>query len=117
MLGTFVLSASYHDAFYTKAQKARKLIRDYTQDLLKDYDFIVMPTTPSVAFNVGEKSDDPLAMYLSDIFTVQASVSGVPAISIPFGSGEGNMPIGMQILAADFNEAALFKFSSTVLKN
>lgn len=117
MLGTFVLSASYHDAFYTKAQKARKLIRDYTRDLLEDHDFIVMPTTPSVAFKIGEKSDDPLAMYLSDIFTVQASVSGVPAISIPFGSGEGNMPIGMQILGADFNEAALFNFSCNVLKN
>jgi aspartyl-tRNA(Asn)/glutamyl-tRNA(Gln) amidotransferase subunit A len=117
MLGTFVLSASYHDAFYTKAQKARKLVRDYTNKILEDHDFIVMPTTPSVAFKLGEKTADPVEMYLSDIFTVQASVSGLPAISIPFGIGTDNMPIGMQIVAPAFQESALCKFSNSLLKD
>jgi aspartyl-tRNA(Asn)/glutamyl-tRNA(Gln) amidotransferase subunit A len=115
MLGTFVLSASYYDAFFTKAQKARRVIRDYTQDVLNAHDYIIMPTTPSTAFKIGEKSEDPVEMYLSDIFTVQASVSGVPAISIPFGWGEDDMPIGMQIVGSAFSESSLFKFSSTLI--
>jgi aspartyl-tRNA(Asn)/glutamyl-tRNA(Gln) amidotransferase subunit A len=117
MLGTFVLSASYHDAFYTKAQRARKLVRDFTNGILAEHDFIVMPTAPSVAFKIGEKTKDPLAMYLSDIFTVQASVSGLPAISIPFGHGVAEMPIGMQIMGPAFEESSLCKFSNTLLKS
>lgn len=113
MLGTFVLSASYHDAFYTKAQKARNMIRDKTNKILAAHDFIVMPTTPSVAFPLGDKTEDPVAMYLSDIFTVQASVSGLPAISIPYGKGEADMPIGMQIVAPAFQESSLCAFSSS----
>ncbi len=112
MLGTFVLSASYHDAYFTKAQKVRKLIKDATEDLLNKFDYIIMPTTPSTAFKFGEHSDDPVAMYLEDLFTVQASVSGVPAISIPNGTDEKGLPIGLQIITNSFKEAELYAFAN-----
>lgn len=111
MLGTFVLSASYYDAYFTKAQKVRRLIKEYTENLLEDFDYIIMPTTPSTAFKFGEHSGDPVAMYLEDLFTVQASVSGVPAISIPNGKDQNGMPIGLQIITNSFKEAELFAFS------
>ena len=111
MLGTFVLSASYYDAYFTKAQKVRRLIKEYTENLLEDFDYIIMPTTPSTAFKFGEHSGDPVAMYLEDLFTVQASVSGVPALSIPNGKDQNGMPIGLQIIANSFKEAELFAFS------
>ena len=117
MLGTFVLSASYHDAFYTKAQKARRIIRAATEKILEAHDFIIMPTTPSVAFKIGEKSEDPVEMYLSDIFTVQASVSGLPAISIPYGKDADGLPIGMQLVGKAFAESSLFQFSNSLLKD
>ncbi|MGY6557782.1 MAG: Asp-tRNA(Asn)/Glu-tRNA(Gln) amidotransferase subunit GatA [Nitritalea sp.] len=116
MLGTFVLSASYYDAYFTKAQKVRKLIRDFTEDLLNKYDYIVLPTTPSTAFKFGEHSGDPVAMYLEDLFTVPASVSGVPAISIPNGKDAQGLPIGLQIMANAFKEAELYAFAAYVLK-
>jgi aspartyl-tRNA(Asn)/glutamyl-tRNA(Gln) amidotransferase subunit A len=112
MLGTFVLSASYYDAYFTKAQKVRRLIKDFTENLLNDFDYIIMPTTPSTAFKFGEHSGDPVAMYLEDLFTVQASVSGVPAISIPNGKDHSGMPIGLQVMANSFKEAELFAFSN-----
>ena len=112
MLGTFVLSASYYDAYFTKAQKVRRLIKDYTENLLSDFDYIIMPTTPSTAFKFGEHRDDPVAMYLEDLFTVQASVSGVPAISIPNGKDKAGMPIGLQVIANSFKEAELYGFSN-----
>ncbi|WP_075351926.1 Asp-tRNA(Asn)/Glu-tRNA(Gln) amidotransferase subunit GatA [Algoriphagus marinus] len=112
MLGTFVLSASYHDAYFTKAQKVRRLIKDFTENLLTDFDYIIMPTTPSTAFKFGEHSGDPVAMYLEDLFTVQASVSGVPAISIPNGKDANGMPIGLQIVSNSFKEADLYAFSN-----
>ncbi len=111
MLGTFVLSASYYDAYFTKAQKVRRLIKEYTENLLEDFDYIIMPTTPSTAFKFGEHSGDPVAMYLEDLFTVQASVSGVPAISIPNGTDQNGMPIGLQVITNSFKEAELFAFS------
>lgn len=111
MLGTFVLSASYYDAYFTKAQKVRRLIKDFTENLLNDFDYIIMPTTPSTAFKFGEHSGDPVAMYLEDLFTVQASVSGVPAISIPNGKDKSGMPIGLQVIANSFKEAELYAFS------
>ncbi|WP_143960479.1 Asp-tRNA(Asn)/Glu-tRNA(Gln) amidotransferase subunit GatA [Litoribacter populi] len=111
MLGTFVLSASYYDAYFTKAQKVRRLIKDFTEDLLNKYDYIIMPTTPTTAFKFGEHSNDPVAMYLEDLFTVQASVSGVPAISIPNGKDEKGLPIGLQIMANSFKEADLYAFA------
>ncbi|MTI29990.1 Asp-tRNA(Asn)/Glu-tRNA(Gln) amidotransferase subunit GatA, partial [Xanthovirga aplysinae] len=98
MLGTFVLSASYYDAYYTKAQKVRRMIKDRTQELLSDFDFIVLPTTPTSAFKIGEHSSNPLEMYLADLFTVQANVSGMPAISIPNGTDQNGLPIGLQVM-------------------
>jgi aspartyl-tRNA(Asn)/glutamyl-tRNA(Gln) amidotransferase subunit A len=112
MLGTFVLSASYYDAYFTKAQKIRRLIKDFTENLLSDFDYIIMPTTPSTAFKFGEHSNDPVAMYLEDLFTVQASVSGVPAISIPNGKDANGMPIGLQVISNSFKEAELYAFSN-----
>ncbi len=112
MLGTFVLSASYYDAYFTKAQKVRKLIKEFTEDLLSKYDYIIMPTTPTTAFKFGEHSNDPVAMYLEDLFTVQASVSGVPAISIPNGTDDKGLPIGLQIMSNSFKEAELYAFAN-----
>ena len=113
MLGTFVLSASYYDAYYTKAQRVRRLIKEKTNELLRQYDFLVLPTTPTTAFRIGEKQD-PVSMYLADIFTVQASLAGVPAISIPAGTDEAGLPIGLQILSGDFREADLLAFAGTL---
>jgi aspartyl-tRNA(Asn)/glutamyl-tRNA(Gln) amidotransferase subunit A len=117
MLGTFVLSASYYDAYYTKAQKVRRLIRNQTLELLDQYEFIILPTTPNVAFRHGEHSKNQIEMYLEDLFTVQASVSGIPAISIPNGTDSEGLPIGLQIMTRDFNEARLFAFSKYILDN
>ncbi|MEX2512995.1 MAG: Asp-tRNA(Asn)/Glu-tRNA(Gln) amidotransferase subunit GatA [Cyclobacteriaceae bacterium] len=114
MLGTFVLSASYYDAYFTKAQKVRRLIKDFTEELLSQFDYIVLPTTPSTAFKFGEHSNNPVAMYLEDLFTVQASVSGVPSISIPNGKDENGLPIGLQIMANSFKEAELYAFANYI---
>nr|WP_266369440.1 Asp-tRNA(Asn)/Glu-tRNA(Gln) amidotransferase subunit GatA [Tellurirhabdus rosea] len=107
VLGTFVLSASYYDAYYTKAQQVRRLIKEFTDSLFEKYDLIVSPVTPTTAFRIGEKTSDPLQMYLADIFTVQANVVGCPAISIPNGTDEAGLPIGFQMMAAPFREADL----------
>ena len=112
MLGTFVLSASYYDAYFTKAQRVRRIIKDFTENLLDDFDYLIMPTTPTTAFKFGEHSGDPVAMYLEDLFTVQASVSGVPAISLPNGKDQNGMPIGLQVIANSFKEAELYAFSN-----
>lgn len=112
LLGTFVLSASYYDAYYTKAQKVRRIIRDKTKALLKEYDFILMPITPTTAFRLGEHTTNPLEMYLGDLFSVQANVVGVPAISIPCGEDNQGLPIGLQIIADDFEESKLLHFSN-----
>jgi len=116
MLGTFVLSASYYDAYYTKAQKVRRMIREKTKELLKEYDFIVLPTTPTTAFKLGEHSKDPLEMYLADLFTVQSSVVGTPAISIPNGKDKNGLPIGLQIITDDFKESELYAFAKHLLE-
>ena len=110
MLGTFVLSASYYDAYYTKAQRVRRLIKEKTDELLRQYDFLVLPTTPTTAFKIGEKQD-PVSMYLADIFTVQASLAGVPAISVPMGEDSAGLPIGLQVMAGAFREAELLAFA------
>ena len=107
MLGTFVLSAGYYDAYYAKAQQVRRVVRDKTLAILKDYDIILLPTTPGVAFKHGANSADPIKMYLEDIYTVQANISGVPAISIPAGVNEDKMPFGLQLMARPFEEALL----------
>lgn len=117
MLGTFVLSAGYYDAYYAKAQKVRRLIQDKTLEILDEYDFILMPTSPSPAFDLGEKTSDPVAMYLADIYTVQANMAGIPAINIPLGTHQNGMPIGIQLMAKHFKEADLLACANYVLKN
>ena len=104
MLGTFVLSADYYDAYYTKAQKVRRLIQEKTLSILADYDFIISPTTSSTAYPVGEKTQDPIQMYLGDLFTVQANVAGVPGLSIPMGSDSTGLPMGFQLMTNPFQE-------------
>ncbi len=111
MLGTFVLSASYHDAFYTKAQKVRRLIRDKTVAFFEQVDIIALPTTPTVAFKINEKTADPLEMYLADLYTVQASVAGIPALSIPNGNNKEGMPVGLQLMANYFEEEKLYQLA------
>ncbi len=115
MLGTFVLSASYYDAYYTKAQKVRRLIREKTKQILEEFDFIIVPTAPTTAFKVGEHKSDPLEMYLADLFTVQASVAGLPAISVPNGTDQDGLPVGLQVIANDFREDKLLAFSKYLM--
>ena len=115
LLGTFVLSASYYDAYYTKAQKVRRIIRDKTKAILKEHDFIIMPITPTTAFRLGEHTDNPLEMYLADLFSVQANVAGVPAIAIPCGKDKQGLPIGLQVIADDFEESKLLHFSNSLM--
>lgn len=115
MLGTFVLSAGYFDAYYTKGLKVRRLIKEKTEHLFQDYDFILMPTAPTTAFKFGENSDDPITMYLQDIFTVHANLAGVPAISIPKGTHSNGMPFGMQLMGAKNEDAKLLRFSAELM--
>ena len=115
LLGTFVLSASYYDAYYTQAQKVRRLIRNQLKEIFKIYDFVVMPTTPTTAFRFGKHSDNPVEMYLADLFSVQANVAGLPSISLPCGLDKSRLPIGIQVMADDFEESKLFQFSKILL--
>ena len=115
MLGTFVLSASYYDAYYTKAQKVRRLLQNATRDLLDEYDFIVLPTTPTPAFKLGERAT-PIEMYLADLFTVQASIAGVSAISVPVGNSQAGLPIGLQIIGGAFKEGSLLAFADYFMR-
>lgn len=114
MLGTFVLSAGYYDAYYSKGQKVRKLLQEKTFEILKSYDFIITPSTPGTAFEFGKNSADPIKMYLEDIFTVQANIAGVPAISVPCGNHSNGLPMGIQIMANYFEEGKLFEFANQV---
>ena len=116
MLGTFVLSASYHDAYYIKAQKVRRLIKNKLEELFESYDFVILPTAPSTAFELGSKTSDPMEMYLADLFTVQASVAGAPAISIPVAKDSDGMSIGLQVISKVFTEDKLLAFSKYLLK-
>jgi len=104
LIGTYVLSAGYYEAYYLKAQKVRKLIANDFTEAFKECDFILTPTTPSSAFPIGEKEDDPIQMYLNDIFTVPASLAGIPGISIPFRKSKEDLPLGIQLLSKHFNE-------------
>jgi aspartyl-tRNA(Asn)/glutamyl-tRNA(Gln) amidotransferase subunit A len=114
MLGTFVLSAGYYDAYYSKAQKVRRLLRDKTLEILSKYDFILTPSTPGTAFEIGKNSNDPIQMYLEDIFTVQANIVGIPGISIPVGTDSKNMPIGAQLMARPFEEAEMLAMAGNI---
>jgi aspartyl-tRNA(Asn)/glutamyl-tRNA(Gln) amidotransferase subunit A len=112
MLGTFVLSAGYYDAYYAKAQKVRRLIKQRTDEILTQYDFILTPTAPEPAFKIGRKDIDPIVTYLEDIFTVQASLAGVPAISLPVKNNSSGLPLGLQLTAKAFGEAELLNFAT-----
>jgi len=109
LLGTFVLSAGYHEAYYTKAQRVRRVIREATLRTLSDHDLILLPTSPMTAFERGALSEDPIAMYLQDIFTVQANLAGTPAISVPLGTDAAGLPFGAQLMAAPFAEEVLLR--------
>ncbi|GAC1307400.1 MAG: Asp-tRNA(Asn)/Glu-tRNA(Gln) amidotransferase subunit GatA [Mucilaginibacter sp.] len=115
MLGTFVLSAGYYDAYYAKAQKVRRLIKEKTDEILREYDFILIPTAPEPAFPIGKDEKDPVVTYLSDIFTVQASLTGAPAISLPAGNNSKGLPLGLQLITRHFEEQELLNFSKYFL--
>ena len=117
MLGTFVLSHGYYDAYYTKGQKVRRVIQDKTKAILDEYDFILMPTTPETAFEIGANVDDPITMYLQDIFTVQANLAGNPAISLPLGEHSNGLPFGIQVMGKHFEECDLLSFSDYMMKS
>jgi aspartyl-tRNA(Asn)/glutamyl-tRNA(Gln) amidotransferase subunit A len=114
MLGTFVLSAGYYDAYYSKGQKVRKIIQEKTNDIFKNYDFILTPSTPGTAFEFGKNSADPIKMYLEDIFTVQANIAGVPAISVPCGTHSNGLPVGLQLMTNYFEEAKLLTLAAQI---
>ncbi|WP_404457905.1 Asp-tRNA(Asn)/Glu-tRNA(Gln) amidotransferase subunit GatA [Oceanobacillus kapialis] len=109
MLGTFALSSGYYDAYYKKAQKVRTLIKNDFDKIFEDYDVVIGPTTPTPAFKVGEKVDDPLTMYANDILTIPVNLAGVPGISIPCGLSEAGLPIGLQIIGKHFDESTVFR--------
>lgn len=115
MLGTFVLSAGFYDAYYSKAQKVRGKVKEETDRILSEYDFILSPVTPSTAFKFGEKSNNPIEMYLADMFTVHANISGHPAISFPIGHHSNGMPIGIQLLGKNFKEHDLLNMAEQIM--
>jgi aspartyl-tRNA(Asn)/glutamyl-tRNA(Gln) amidotransferase subunit A len=109
MLGTYALSAGYYDAYYLKAQRVRALIKKDFDDAFKKCDVIVTPTAPTTAFKIGEKTADPLQMYLSDIFTISVNLAGLPGMSLPCGFDNDGMPIGLQIIGKHFDEAMMLR--------
>lgn len=114
MLGTYVLSAGYYDAYYRKAQKVRRLLKNDFDNAFEKVDVILTPTTPTKPFKIGEKSNDPLAMYLEDIYTTSVNLAGLPGINIPIAKNSGGLPIGMQLIAKQFDELKLLQFSSVI---
>jgi aspartyl-tRNA(Asn)/glutamyl-tRNA(Gln) amidotransferase subunit A len=113
MLGTYVLSAGYYDAYYLKAQQVRTLVKRDYDHALAAVDVIAMPTTPTPAFRLGEKTDDPIQMYLADVFTVSANLAGAPAISVPCGFSGDRLPIGLQLTGRMFDESTLLRAADT----
>jgi aspartyl-tRNA(Asn)/glutamyl-tRNA(Gln) amidotransferase subunit A len=116
MLGTFVLSAGFYDAYYTKAQKVRRILRNDMQALLSECDFLYTPTCPSVPFGIGDKTASPLEMYFADIFTVLANITGMPAISLPIYKDESGLPIGVQLMSNVWEDQKLLDFSELIMK-
>ncbi len=115
LLGTFVLSEGYFDAYFTKAQQVRQLLKKRTDELFSQYDAIISPTVPSTAFKIGEKSEDPIEMFLADIYTVYPNLVGIPAISIPLFTHENGMPFGLQIMTKHFDEENLLQLSQQLM--
>lgn len=116
MLGAFVLSAGYYDAYYQKAQKVRRLIREKIETLLQNHDVLVSPVAPTPAFKIGENVQDPLVMYMADIYTVLASLAGIPAIALPLGNNEQGLPLSIQLMTKHFNEQQLLNLSHSFLE-
>jgi aspartyl-tRNA(Asn)/glutamyl-tRNA(Gln) amidotransferase subunit A len=116
MLGTFVLSSGYYDAYFTKAQQVRRLLVDKTEAIFIDFDAVIMPTSPSTAFSIGDKSTDPIAMYLADIFTVFANLTGIPGIAVPLFKHSNGMPFGIQVMTKKSDELTLLKLASQLIK-
>lgn len=115
LLGTFVLSAGYYDAYYQKAQQVRRLIREKIELLLQDHDFLLSPVTPTPAFEIGENMQDPLVMYMADIYTVLASLAGIPAVAVPIGNNNAGLPLSVQFMTKHFNEQELLNLSHRFL--
>ncbi|WP_084289107.1 Asp-tRNA(Asn)/Glu-tRNA(Gln) amidotransferase subunit GatA [Pedobacter nyackensis] len=115
LLGTFVLSAGYYDAYYQKAQQVRRLIREKMEEMLSSFDVVISPVTPTPAFNIGENIDDPLVMYMADIFTVLANLTGIPAIALPLGNNAQGLPLSIQLMARHFGEQELLSLSDAFL--
>ena len=116
LLGTFVLSAGYYDAYFTQAQRIRSILVKKTELIFNDFDLILLPTVPAPAYRIGEKMDDPIAMYLADIYTVYANLVGIPAISLPLFSHTNGMPFGIQAMTNRFNELSLLQFSHLLMR-
>lgn len=114
MLGTYVLSAGYYDAYYRKAQKVRRLIQNDFVEAFRSVDCLLLPASPTTAFRIGEKTGDPLQMYLTDVFTVSANLAGIPGISVPFGTDRSGLPIGMQILGKQFDESSVLRAAAVL---
>ena len=116
MLGTFVLSSGYYDAYFSKAQQVRRLLINRTDDIFADYEAVIMPTSPTTAFEIGNKSNDPVAMYLADIFTVFANLTGIPGISVPLFKHSNGMPFGLQIMSKKTDELTLLQLADYLIK-
>ena len=116
LIGTYVLSSGYYDAYYLKAQKVRQLIKNDFDKVFYDVDAILTPSTPSAAFKIGEKKDDPVSMYLNDIFTVPVNLAGLPAISVPAGHDKNNLPLGLQLIGKPFDEQTILNLSLAIEK-
>ncbi len=116
MLGTFVLSAGYYDAYFSKAQQVRRLLVDKTKAVFTDYDAVILPTSPTTAFKFGEKTDDPVAMYLADIYTVFANLTGLPGVSLPLFKHSNSMPFGLQVMTEKTNEVTLLQLSQLLMQ-
>jgi aspartyl-tRNA(Asn)/glutamyl-tRNA(Gln) amidotransferase subunit A len=114
LLGTYTLSAGYYDAYYIKAQKVRRLILQDFEKAYEKCDFLLTPTAPSAAFAIGENEDDPIKMYLNDVFTVPASLAGLPGISVPAGLSSDGLPLGLQILGRAWDEETVFRAAGTI---
>jgi aspartyl-tRNA(Asn)/glutamyl-tRNA(Gln) amidotransferase subunit A len=117
ILGTYVLSAGYYEAYYRKASQVRTLMRSDFEEAFRQVDVIIAPTAPTPAFRIGEKVEDPLQMYLSDIHTIPVNLAGIPAISIPCGFSHENLPIGLQIMGRQFDEGMLLRVAYTFEQN
>ena len=116
MIGTYVLSAGYYDAYYTQAQKVRRLISQDFTNAFEKCDVLLTPTTPSAAFEAGELQDDPIQMYMNDVFTVPSSLAGLPAINVPFGASKEGLPLGLHIISKSWDEVTMFKAASALEK-